>query len=315
MAGGLWRDMMQYGILILFMISFGALLYTLMNRGAAAQQSVKERLTRIRTDHAAEADEVYSRSFSDRVLKPALDGIGRYLMRMAPAELVGNLEKKIIMAGRPYGLSARTWFGIQTVMTVVMPVGLLLLLLQAKADMARGFLLILAVAGIGLLLPNLILNGKIRERQKSILKTMPDVMDLLTVSVEAGLGFDAALSKVVEKMPGTLSEEFRVLLSEIKIGKSRKDAMYQMADRIGVQDFRSFISAVIQADQLGVSLGRVLRIQSEQIRLNRRQRIQEKAMKAPIKMLIPMVVFIFPAIFIILLGPTAINLIHMFATQ
>ncbi len=305
---------MQYGILILFMISFGALLYTLMNRGAAAQQSVKERLTRIRTDHAAEADEVYSRSFSDRVLKPALDGIGRYLMRMAPAELVGNLEKKIIMAGRPYGLSARTWFGIQTVMTVVMPVGLLLLLLQAKADMARGFLLILAVAGIGLLLPNLILHGKIRERQKSILKTMPDVMDLLTVSVEAGLGFDAALSKVVEKMPGTLSEE-SACCSRDKIGKSRKDAMYQMADRIGVQDFRSFISAVIQADQLGVSLGRVLRIQSEQIRLNRRQRIQEKALKAPIKMLIPMVVFIFPAIFIILLGPTAINLIHMFATQ
>ena len=236
-------------------------------------------------------------------------------MRMAPAELVGTLEKKIIMAGRPYGLSARTWFGIQTLFTVVMPIGLFVLLLQARADMARGLLLILAVVGIGLLLPNLILNGKIRDRQKSILKTMPDVMDLLTVSVEAGLGFDAALSKVVEKMPGTLSVEFGVLLSEIKVGKARKDAMYQMADRIGVQDLRSFISAVIQADQLGVSLGRVLRIQSEQIRLNRRQRIQEKAMKAPIKMLIPMVVFIFPAIFIVLLGPTAINLMKMFAAQ
>jgi len=144
---------------------------------------------------------------------------------------------------------------------------------------------------------------------------MPDIMDLLTVSVEAGLGFDAALSKVVDKMPGTLSEEFVVLLSEIKIGKTRKDAMYQMADRIGVPDFRSFISAVVQADQLGVSLGRVLRIQSDQIRVNRKQRIQEKAMKAPIKMLIPMVVFIFPAIFIVLLGPTVINLIHMFASQ
>lgn len=306
---------MQYGLILLFMLPFGLLVYTLLNRGGETQQSVHARLERIRTERGAEADEVYSRSFSDRVIKPALDGIGRTLMRMAPAELVGTLEKKIVMAGRPYGLSARTWFGIQTIFTIVMPIGLFILLLQARADMARGFLLILAVAGIGLLLPNLILNGKIRDRQKSILKTMPDVMDLLTVSVEAGLGFDAALSKVVEKMPGTLSVEFGVLLSEIKVGKARKDAMYQMADRIGVQDFRSFISAVIQADQLGVSLGRVLRIQSEQIRLNRRQRIQEKAMKAPIKMLIPMVVFIFPAIFIVLLGPTAINLMKMFAAQ
>lgn len=306
---------MQYGLILLFLLPFCLLVYTLFNRGGETQQSVHARLERIRTDHGAEADEVYSRSFSDRVIKPALDGIGRTLMRMAPAELVGTLEKKIIMAGRPYGLSARTWFGIQTLFTVVMPIGFFVLLLQARADMARGFLLILAVVGIGLLLPNLILNGKIRDRQKSILKTMPDVMDLLTVSVEAGLGFDAALSKVVEKMPGTLSVEFGVLLSEIKVGKARKDAMYQMADRIGVQDFRSFISAVIQADQLGVSLGRVLRIQSEQIRLNRRQRIQEKAMKAPIKMLIPMVVFIFPAIFIVLLGPTAINLMKMFAAQ
>lgn len=306
---------MSNGLIVLFLFPLGVLLYTLLNRSNGNQNSVRERLERIRTEHGLEADEVYSRSFSDRVVKPALDGIGRYLMRMAPTELVGSLEKKIIMAGRPYGLSARTWFGIQTVMTVVLPLLLLVVLLQARADMARGFLLILAVGGIGLLLPNLILNGKIRDRQKSILKTMPDVMDLLTVSVEAGLGFDAALSKVVEKMPGTLSQEFQVLLSEIKIGKSRKDAMYQMADRIGVQDFRSFISAVIQADQLGVSLGRVLRIQSEQIRLNRRQRIQEKAMKAPIKMLIPMVVFIFPAIFIVLLGPTAINLMHMFASQ
>ena len=306
---------MQYGLILLFLLPFCLLVYTLFNRGGETQQSVHARLERIRTDHGAEADEVYSRSFSDRVIKPALDGIGRTLMRMAPAELVGTLEKKIIMAGRPYGLSARTWFGIQTLFTVVMPIGLFVLLLQARADMARGLLLILAVVGIGLLLPNLILNGKIRDRQKSILKTMPDVMDLLTVSVEAGLGFDAALSKVVEKMPGTLSVEFGVLLSEIKVGKARKDAMYQMADRIGVQDLRSFISAVIQADQLGVSLGRVLRIQSEQIRLNRRQRIQEKAMKAPIKMLIPMVVFIFPAIFIVLLGPTAINLMKMFAAQ
>ena len=297
------------------LIPFTLLLYTLLNRGHDAQHNVKSRLERIRTDGAQDVDEVYSRSFSDRVVKPALDGIGRFLMRMAPAEKVAGLEKKIIMAGRPYGLSAKNWYGIQTVFTTLLPLGLFLLMIRAKADLPKAILVVAAIVAIGFLLPNLILNGKIRDRQKSVLKTMPDVMDLLTVSVEAGLGFDSALSKVVEKMPGVLSEEFQVLLSEIKIGKLRKDAMYQMADRIGLQDFRSFISAVVQADQLGVSLGRVLRIQSDQIRLNRKQRIQEKAMKAPIKMLIPMVIFIFPAIFIVLLGPTAISLIHMFAAQ
>jgi len=306
---------MQPIFMIPLLFPFTFLLYTLLNRGGDVQHSVKSRLERIRNENAQDVDEVYSRSFSDRVIKPALDGIGRFLMRLAPAEKVAGLEKKIIMAGRPYGLSAKNWYGIQTVFTTVLPVLLLLLLMRAGADMPKAILAVAAVVAIGFLLPNLILNGKIRDRQKSILKTMPDVMDLLTVSVEAGLGFDAALSKVVEKMPGVLSDEFQVLLSEIKVGKARKDAMYQMADRIGVQDFRSFISAVVQADQLGVSLGRVLRIQSEQIRLNRRQRIQEKAMKAPIKMLIPMVIFIFPAIFIVLLGPTAINLMHMFAAQ
>lgn len=296
-------------------IPLGFLFYTIFNRGLDTQGNVKTRLQTIRNDMGPLTDEVYSRSFTDRVVKPALDGIGKFLMRLAPAEMVSNLEKKIIMAGRPYGLSAKNWFGIQAVATVALPLLVVFLMLQAKADIGKTILLAAAVCTMGVMIPNLILNGKIRDRQKSVLKTMPDVMDLLTVSVEAGLGFDAALSKVVDKMPGTLSDEFKVLLQEIKVGKSRKEAMYQMAERIGIPDFRSFINAVIQADQLGVSLGRVLRIQSDQIRNNRRQRIQEKAMKAPIKMLIPMVVFIFPVIFIVLLGPTVLTLMKMFSSQ
>jgi len=289
------------------------LLYTIFNGNSDKQGDVRSRLSSIRNDVGSMPDEIYNRTFSERVVKPALDAVGKFLMRMAPAEMVGNLEKKIIMAGRPYNLSAKNWFGIQTVATIAMPVLILLLMLQAKADLGKTVLMVVSVGMMGVMIPNLILNGKIRERQKSVLKALPDVMDLLTVSVEAGLGFDSALSKVTEKMPGTLSEEFKILLQEVKIGKSRKDAMYQMTERVGVPDFRSFISAIVQADQLGVSLGRVLRIQSEQIRVNRKQMIQEKAMKAPIKMLIPMIIFIFPVIFIVLLGPTAINLMHMFA--
>lgn len=184
---------------------------------------------------------------------------------------------------------------------------------QLHAPLKSTVMVTLSITAIILLYPSMTLNSKIRVRQKEILKSLPDVMDLLTVSVEAGLNFDAALSRVVEKMPGTLSREFETVLQEIKVGRSKKDALYDMADRLSVQDLRSFIAAVVQADQLGVSLGRVLRIQAEQIRLNRKQRIQEQAMKAPVKILIPMVIFIFPVIFIVLLGPVAINLIDMFS--
>jgi tight adherence protein C len=201
---------------------------------------------------------------------------------------------------------------MQAFLTVGLPLLILIVYLQLRIDLKNLLLVTSATAVVGVLFPNMSLNGKIRKRQSEVMKSLPDIMDLLTVSVEAGLTFDSALSKVVEKMPGSLSKEFEVVLQEIKVGKSKKDALYQMADRIGVQDLRSFVSSVIQADQLGVSLGRVLRIQSEQIRQNRKQRISEKAMKAPVKMLMPMIVFIFPSIFIVLLGPIVINIIKMF---
>ena len=139
---------------------------------------------------------------------------------------------------------------------------------------------------------------------------MPDVLDLLTVSVEAGLGFDAALQRVVQKMTGAISVEFAKTLQEIKMGKHRREALRDLGLRTGIDDLNTFISAIVQADQLGVSIGNVLRVQSEQMRRKRRQRIEEKAMKAPIKMLIPMVLFIFPTIFIVLLGPAAMQMIE-----
>lgn len=141
-------------------------------------------------------------------------------------------------------------------------------------------------------------------------KELPDVLDLLTVSVESGLGFDAALQKVVRKTKGPLSNEFNKTLQEIKMGKARRDALRDLANRTGVEDLSTFIGAIIQADQLGVSIGNVLRIQSKQMRQIRKQRIEEKAMKAPIKMLLPMVFFIFPTLFLVLLGPAAIQLIE-----
>lgn len=302
-------------ILILFLfISLTYFLYSVLNVQSSSKEEILHRLNYIKnqTDENMPVDEL-STSFKERVIKPALESIGKAMLRLAPREMITNMENKIIIAGKPYNWGVKNWLGIQAFLILGLPIIILLFYIQFRMDAGRLILIIVASALVGMLYPNMVLNSKIRKRQTEVTKSLPDIMDLLTVSVEAGLTFDSALSKVVEKMPGSLAKEFAVVLQEIKVGKSKKDALYQMADRIGVQDLRSFVSAVVQADQLGVSLGRVLRLQAEQIRQNRKQRISEKAMKAPIKMLIPMVVFIFPTIFIVLLGPVVINLIEFFA--
>ena len=288
------------------------MMYNLSRIKKSDASNISQRLNRIKNQTSQERiDDELNKSFSERIVKPVFESIGKTLMRLAPREVITNMESKIVMAGKPNDWGVKNWMGIQAFLIFGLPLLIMIVYLQFRLDLKSLLLAVSATVLIGVLFPNMSLNGKIRKRQSEVLKTLPDIMDLLTVSVEAGLTFDSAISKVVEKMPGTLAKEFESVLQEIKVGKSKKDALYQMADRIGVQDLRSFVSAVIQADQLGVSLGRVLRVQSEQIRQNRKQRIQEKAMKAPVKMLIPMVIFIFPSIFIVLLGPVIINIMKV----
>lgn len=301
-------------ILILVFISISALIYNLLASPRKKSDDIRSRLERIKNQVVQNSVEVeMSRPFSERVLRPIMENIGKGLLRLAPNEMINNFERKIIMAGKPKDWGVKNWLGFQAFMTIGVPVIILIVFIQMHLDYKNLIFMTFATASIGMLYPNMTLNSRIRKRQAEIMKTLPDIMDLLTVSVEAGLTFDSALSKVVEKMSGSLSKEFGIVLQELKVGKSKKESMFEMADRLGVQDLRSFVGAVVQADQLGVSLGRVLRIQSEQIRQNRKQRIQEKAMKAPIKMLIPMIIFIFPSIFIVLLGPVVINLLKVFA--
>lgn len=168
---------------------------------------------------------------------------------------------------------------------------------------------------LGYIVPDLWLKSKIKQRTQEILRTLPDVLDLIMVSVEAGLGFDAALIKVVEKQKGILSEELNVVLQEIQMGKPRRDALRDVAKRINIEDFNNVIASLIQADQLGISISNVLRNQSNQIRLKRKQRAQEQAQKAPIKIMIPLVFLIFPSIFIIILGPVIIQVMEVFGKQ
>ena len=168
------------------------------------------------------------------------------------------------------------------------------------------------VAALGWLVPEMMMQSKRKEREKQIRKSLPDVLDLLTVSVEAGLGFDAALAKVVERKKGPLADEFALLLQEIRMGKSRRDALREVSERVKIDDITSFIASVIQADQLGVSIANILRIQSAQVRTKRRQQAEEAGMKAPIKMLFPLIFFIFPTLFVVLLGPAIIQVATTF---
>jgi tight adherence protein C len=163
---------------------------------------------------------------------------------------------------------------------------------------------------LGFLLPVLWLSGKIRRRQDEVIKALPDALDLLTICVEAGLGFDAAMAKVAEKWENELSRAFGRVIHEIRLGKLRREALREMERNVGVTDVTSFVAAVIQADQLGVSMAKVMRIQSEQMRIKRRQRAEEKAHQAPIKMLFPMVFLIFPSIYIVLLGPAVLVIMN-----
>ena len=168
------------------------------------------------------------------------------------------------------------------------------------------------VAGVGFIAPDFVVSGKARSRKDRIRAELPDALDLMAVSVEAGMGFDGAISKLTEHMDGPLAEEFALTLSEIRIGESRQDALKKLAERTGTPELSSFVRSIIQADQLGISLGRILRVQATDSRLKRQAAAEEKAMKAPIKMLFPTVLFIFPAMFLVILGPAFLNLSKIF---
>jgi tight adherence protein C len=248
-----------------------------------------------------------SQPFSERIIKPLIQGIAQFVGRFAPQRNIEEIRRKLELAGRPYGWGPTEFLGVRGLAGLLLAVLTFLLLTANGQYLPKRFLFTAAAGGLGFyLLPTLWLSSQIRDRQTEILKALPDALDLLTISVEAGLGFDAAMSKVSEKWENQLSLAFSRVIQEIQVGKLRREALRDMADRMDVPDVSSFIAAIIQADQLGVSIAKVLRIQSEQMRIRRRQRAEEKAHQAPIKMLFPMAFLIFPALFIVLLGPAVL---------
>jgi tight adherence protein C len=252
-------------------------------------------------------DEELSKPFFERAIRPLVLKLAQLTTRAMPAKKKVSIQKKLLMAGNPFDLTPNEFMAIQYAFMTGIPLISILITLPFGWPISKLALVAIGAIILGQFIPEYYLKMKSKSRQDEIQKALPDVLDLLTVSVEAGLGFDAALVKVVEKIKGVLSEEFSRVLQEIKMGKPKRDALRDLGFRTGVDDLTSFIGAIIQADQLGVSIGNVLRLQSEQMRIKRRQRAEEKAMKAPIKILIPLLFFIFPTIFIVLLGPALIQ--------
>jgi len=247
-----------------------------------------------------------------RVFQPMLQSAARLGSRMLPSEKEASLVQKLVLAGRPGGLGPREFMAFKLILALCGPALFILAGDYLLWDRHRLLLATAVAAAAGWMLPDVYLHRKIDERKSEVEKSLPDVLDLITVSMEAGMGFDGAIMKVAEKVKGVLAAEFLVVLQECKMGKSRREALKDMAGRNQSDDLSTFIGSVVMADQLGISIGNVLRLQSDQVRRKRRQRAEEKAMKAPVKMLIPMVTCIFPTIFVVLLGPAAISLYKNF---
>lgn len=271
---------------------------------------VRMRLTEIAEEKQQKAEvDPYALPFKERIINPIVKNIETSVMRWTPSSLKGREQELLISAGHPHRLTLQQWMTWRVVFWLFLGIALTLYGLHQE-QLIYKFLIAFSGWMLGYMLPIVYLKREKEHRRTEMEKGLPYVLDILTVSVEAGLGFDAALAKVVEKSQGPLTEEFNKTIQEMKMGKGRREALRDLGKRSGSEDLLQFTGAMIQADQLGVRIGNVLRVQSEDMRQKRKQRAEEKAMKAPIKILFPLILFIFPAIFIIILGPAFIQMLN-----
>lgn len=241
--------------------------------------------------------------FKDRVIKPMVAAVAKFFGKLAPSQGMEKLRVQLVVAGNPYNMQVPEFTGVRFMSGIALGVLGLVVGLLTGAALIQLLMYTMVALIAGFTLPVFWLRSKVKKRQKIILKTLPDAIDLMTISVEAGLAFDGAMQRVADKWDNALSAEFGRALAEMRVGKSKRDALRELVARTGVADLSTFVASIIQADQLGVSIAKVLRIQSEQMRIRRRQRAEEQAHKAPILMMIPMVFLIFPATYIVILGP------------
>jgi len=251
-------------------------------------------------------------SVKARVLGPMALSMAQSVQRLMPINWVRGIERKLVMAGEPTTLS-----GFIIGAGIADGVLVLFALTLVSSSGAGGINLIVLgmVAIIGVMGPKIWLDNRVRHRQKEILRTLPDAFDLITTCVEAGLGLEAALGRVAEKTPGAFGEELHLMLRDVALGKLRRDALKELGERVGLSDLTAFINAVIQAESMGTSIAAVLRVQADQMRMKRRQRAEQQAQAAPIKMMFPLVLFIFPTMFLVILGPAGIQIYEQFVQR
>jgi tight adherence protein C len=249
--------------------------------------------------------------FRDRVLSPMGERLAKWTLKLHPRTTVEGVSARLMAAGLGRTLSPTSFLAFKSGLAIA-GAGVGILFGAAVAGAGGVLFTAVALAGLGFILPDFLVSSRARARKERIRSELPDALDLMAVSVEAGMGFDGAISKLTEHMTGPLADEFALTLSEIRIGETRQDALKKLAERTSTPELQSFVRAIIQADQLGISLGRILRVQATDSRNKRQAAAEEKAMKAPIKMLFPTVLFIFPAMFLVILGPAFLNLSKIF---
>jgi tight adherence protein C len=274
---------------------------------------VQARLSQLGTVQVRSLEELeLQQPLFERTIRPVAQRLAGLAGRVTSSSQLGRTERRLAMAGNPGNMGTSEFLGLKAVVALMAAVVAFVVLGVLGQNPMFGIVMGVLAVGIGFMAPEFWLGRRIKRRKQQILRAVPDTLDLLTISVRAGLGFDAALGKVTEKMRGPLPDEFRRGLTEVRMGKTRREALRAIVARTEVPALTSFIGAVIQAEQLGVSISKVLQVQSEQLRIERRQRAEEMAAKAPIKMLLPLVGCIFPALFVVILGPAIILIMTNF---
>jgi tight adherence protein C len=298
------------GLFVIFVI-IGVISVGMRQNEQDEEDPLQARLAEyLQSGEVASLEEIeLSQPFTARVIIPIVRRIGEISARFTPQKAIQDTTRRMELAGNPWPIDAATFLAIRFILAVVLG-GFVtaMFLLSPTPNFNDNAIFIFGATFGGFFLPHLMLSSRITNRQREIRKAMPDALDLLTICVEAGLGFDAAMSKVSEKWDNQLALAFARTIREIQLGKTRRDAMKDMADRLDINEMTSFVAAIIQSEQLGVSMAKILRIQSDQMRIKRRQRAEEEAHKAPVKMVLPMAFLMFPTILIIVLTPAALQI-------
>jgi tight adherence protein C len=253
-------------------------------------------------------------NFGARVLVPVVSKAGQFARRVTPIDARDRIDKKLLLAGSPAGWDAERVLAFKIIGAVG---GFVLALVLFQVVKLAPFIQIVATAlltFVGFIAPDSIVNSKVEDRKKEILRTLSDTLDLLTISVEAGLSLNAAIAMVVRNVPGVLSSEFARMLQEIQLGVPRSDAFRHLAERTDVDELNAFALAMVQADVFGVSIASVLRTQAVQLRIKRRQAIEAKAAQTPVKIVFPLILCVLPALFVVIVGPGAIQIVNSFTS-